>query len=85
MDCPFESKYPYHYIANGTSNGFYAYGSMWDYSNPMDNKSSKHFAYVICNGYDELVDEGSYCEPPLYEPLEVEMIVVRPILKYPKR
>lgn len=31
------------------------------------------------------VDQGSYWEPPHYEPEGIESIIVRPRLKYPKR
>lgn len=85
MDCPFAGKYPHRLFSDGTARVFYSVGSFWDYSEPLNTKSSTHYGFMIARGVDELVEEGSYDEPSIYEPCEEEMIIVRPKMKYPKR
>lgn len=85
MDDPFKGKYRHQYISDGTEHGFYSIGSFWDHSEPLNWRSSTHYGFMIGRGLPELVDEGSWGEPPLYEPVEYEMIIVRPKLKFPKR
>jgi hypothetical protein len=84
-DNPFGDKYPSKYISDGTENGFYTIGSFWDHGNKLSFKGPVFYGFMIGKGYSELVSEGSWDEPPLYEPVENEMIIVRPKLKYPKR
>lgn len=85
MDCPFEGKYPSQYITDGTEHGFYSYGVFWDYQDPEKGKGSSHVAYFVGRGVPELTCEGSFDEPPHYEPVEIEILYSRPKLKYPKR
>lgn len=80
--------YPYQYLCDGTANGFYGLGTMWDGYNPK-TKQCEFVSFVIARGESECVQEavlyGDYPEPAIYEPVENEMIIVRPKLIYPKR
>ncbi|MDA1581995.1 hypothetical protein [Bacillus cereus group sp. TH228LC] len=85
MDCPFSGKYPSRYTSDGTEHGFYSYGIVWDYQDPVKGEGSLHVAYFVGRGEPELTCEGSFDEPPHYEPVENEFLYSRPRLKYPKR
>ncbi len=82
MECPFQGKYPHRLIWSGEEkNEFYSFGSVWDYSDPNDTRSSSHHSYHIGRGKAEITEYGSYDEPPWWEPCEYETIRVRAHIK----
>lgn len=79
MNCPFEGKYPYQLIWSGREKDeFYSFGSVWDCS---QNNDHRYHSFIIGRGMPELVEHGSYDEPPFWEPYEYETIVVRAHIK----
>jgi hypothetical protein len=76
-----DGKWPHKLFSDGTEHGFYSIGSFWDYGDKLSFKGPVFFGFMIGRGLPELVDEGSYDEPPFWEPVEYEMIIVRPTLR----
>jgi hypothetical protein len=74
-------QYPLQFLDNGTETGFYSTGII-----KTDITTSDGFlAYSLLQGEAVLIESDNHDEPPYYEVTEFEEIIIRPILKYPKR
>lgn len=79
-------EYSCNYVTDGTLHGFYSLGIFYDYNSNKVNEDL-FIGFMIGRGLPELIEGGyGYFDcAPLYEPVEYEIIKVRPKLKYPRR
>lgn len=81
MIAKFDYVYKFIMQPKGADEEFFCIGSFWEY----DSKTIHSFyGFSIAAGHT-IYEQESYDEIPFQEPFETEIIIVRPVLKYPKR